>query len=214
MPVYDPEKEKSDIVTFIENMVKKVPGAEYVMPDPKDPTNFIHPLVALTRHGLMRAAYKLGVGELDKPARKEFAKAAYRTKPEWIKKIKSLEGLPKEGMIGKFKGRLRGQYDPATNKIFSEPLTKTKRFPTPFHEIAHHMWNKVDPKDKARLRIAYDDMWPKHKLNALGVELDAKLHSHEEVFAEAFSHYIADDGMFAKFPPTVREIVRKYAGTP
>lgn len=184
---------------------------------PKGLATLSGPIVAMTRHELLKSAYKLGVKELDKPVRREFVKAAYRVKPEHIKSIDSLEALPETTLWAKMRGggRLKGLYirDEKGTKILSEPLKNTETFRTPFHEVAHNVWTKMDPKDKASLRIAYDDMWPKHKIKQLSQEVGTSLHNHEEVFSEAFSYYITGSDKFWKFPPTVRDMVRKYTSS-
>ncbi len=51
MPVYDPEAQKSDIARWIESMVKSIPGAKYIIPDPYDPSSYLMPIGGLAKAG-------------------------------------------------------------------------------------------------------------------------------------------------------------------
>jgi len=196
------ERTAEEYPTFdrILNLAKEIaetPGTDILTP------------VALTHRGLLKAAYKLGVKGTEKEARRGFAKAVYRLKPEHISQLKGLEAVPEREL----KKGIAGMYRPEARKIFSEALTEPSKFTTPFHEIAHHKWAALSPKDKSDLRVVFDQMWPKSKRARLSRKLGASLSDFQEAFSEADSRYMFRDPLFWDFPPKFRDIVKKYAGT-
>jgi len=47
MPVYEPEKHQTEFGKVVEGLIRSIPGAQYILPDPYDPSSYINPVAGL-----------------------------------------------------------------------------------------------------------------------------------------------------------------------
>jgi len=184
----------------------ELPGASWILPDAYDPGAYIHPVVGITHKAFMKAAYELGVKGMEKEARRKFARGVFSLPEKYIKDIKAFLELPKHYGAG----GVAGLYRPESKTILSKAIPKGASITTPFHEVAHHMWTFVVPEDRIKLRTVFEQMWPKNKSKALASRLGTKFDNPQEAFAEAFAAYLYKSDEFFKFPPGIRDVVKKY----
>jgi hypothetical protein len=213
MPVYDPEKEKSDIARYIEEMVKSIPGAKYVLPDPYDPSSYIHPVVGISKSAFTSAVEKL-LG-------KESSIFAKRLPRGAIKDIDKLGTFSEVGW-GEYKKShpsYRAAYARKGVKYSDQPkplsetitaIDPTMAMPkTPYHEVGHNIFEELPRKEKDLLDKVYSSLGPEKRTDLIH-KTDTNLFDANELFAEAYSRYITGDKLFDEFPTFVKHIVKKY----
>jgi len=171
------------------------------------------PVLGLTRHQFLRQAYNLGIKDISKTERNTFVKGIYKVPESHIKGIRKLRFYTpgeEESKLGAM-----GSYYPESRSIGVSRFMPPRYHPnTIFHEIAHYIYPKVSREDRTVLRTIVEQMWPKHKQKSLARNIGTDFASSnipEEVFSQAYAEYRMGSDYFYKFPPKVRDLVKKYA---
>ena len=169
---------------------------------------------AMTRLQTVRNTYKMGVRGAPKPIRRQFIKGVFETPQSHLDTLKKVGPLSERELSDP---SLFGVYRPESRSIGLKPTgglmgQAVENMPnTFFHEMMHHIYPQVSREDRITLRTVVERMWPSHRKKMLARQTGTQFLTPEEVLAQAYAEYRMGSEYFYKFPPRVRDLVKKYA---
>lgn len=216
---------------ILKGAVRDYPWLKYIIPDPTDPTSYVHPIGATPPVAMTKEAFK------------EALEHVFRYYPKKRKQIlphveKVAQGLldPLE-LVLPFKEAIEHSdpgifsmawelrqrpsvrakilhHQSSPSELRAQMVIHPKRADvyTPFHEVGHTGYHLIPELQRQQLIEAYEKLTP-DEISTIQWLTKTRMHTPSEMLAESYARYVTESPAYMGFPGSFRDIVESIQQT-